>query len=103
MRFSNSPLGRFRLAGIAEGISFLVLLFIAMPLKYLAGQPHAVLVVGWIHGALFILYVLTLFIAWMKYRWSFSRTVIAFAASLFPFGTFMADKQLRNEEKNLAG
>lgn len=102
LHFSNSALGRFRFIGIAEGISFLVLLLIAMPLKYFAGQPHAVLIVGWIHGALFISYVLALFNVWIKYKWSLGRVTVAFAVSLIPFGTFVADARLRDEEKILS-
>jgi integral membrane protein len=50
-------LHRFRMIGIAEGISFLVLLIIAMPLKYFYNQPLAVKYVGWAHGALFVAYI----------------------------------------------
>lgn len=85
----------FRKVAIAEGISYLVLLLIAMPLKYLAGLPEAVKVVGWIHGALFMAYVATLLGAWWKAKWSFGFAVWAFVASLLPFGTFILDKQLR--------
>ena len=52
LRFSNTDLGRFRLVAISEGISFLLLLFIAMPLKYAAGMPEGVTYVGWAHGLL---------------------------------------------------
>ncbi|MEO9003534.1 MAG: DUF3817 domain-containing protein [Ginsengibacter sp.] len=100
-QFSNSPLGRFRMAGIAEGISFITLLFIAMPLKYIAGDPRAVLYVGWVHGLLFMIYILTLIIVAIKLDWKFKKTVIAFLASLVPFGTFIMDKSLRKEEKML--
>lgn len=100
-QFSNSPLGRFRMAGIAEGISFITLLFIAMPLKYIAGDPRAVLYVGWVHGLLFMIYILTLIIVAIKLDWKLKKTVIAFLASLVPFGTFIMDKSLRREEKLL--
>lgn len=100
-QFSNSPLGRFRMAGIAEGISFITLLFIAMPLKYIAGDPRAVLYVGWVHGLLFVIYILTLIIVAIKLDWKFKKTVIAFLASLVPFGTFIMDKSLRREERML--
>ena len=100
-QFSNSSLGRFRMAGIAEGISFITLLFIAMPLKYIAGDPRAVLYVGWVHGLLFMIYILTLIIVAIKLDWKFKKTVIAFLASLVPFGTFIMDKSLRREEKML--
>ncbi len=93
-----SLLKSLRITGIAEGISFLVLLGIAMPLKYMADMPMAVKVTGWIHGALFILF---LGLAWRvmdKYRQSFLWLGIGFVASLVPFGTFIWDKQLKKLE-----
>jgi len=100
-KFSDSAIGRFRLAAISEGISFIVLLFIAMPLKYFAGLPEAVKYIGWVHGLLFVLYVLALITVKMNLNWGFKKTVIAFLASLLPFGTFILDKSLQKEEKSL--
>ena len=57
MKSLKTPLGRLRFIGLWEGVSFLVLLIIAMPLKYLAGWPDAVRVVGMAHGILFLLYL----------------------------------------------
>ncbi|RYF90609.1 MAG: DUF3817 domain-containing protein [Chitinophagaceae bacterium] len=93
-RFSNSVMGRFRLISIIEGISYLLLLFVAMPLKYLAGLDEAVKYVGWAHGVLFVLFCAALLHVWISYRWSFGRTVMAFIASLLPFGTFVLEKNL---------
>lgn len=101
LQFSNTPLGRFRMTAIAEGISFIVLLFIAMPLKYMAGDPRAVLYVGWVHGLLFMIYILTLIIVAIKLEWKFKKTAFAFLASLMPFGTFIMDKSLKKEERAL--
>lgn len=100
-QFSNSALGRFRMTAIAEGISFITLLLIAMPIKYIAGDPRAVLYVGWVHGILFMLYILTLIIVAIKLEWKIKKTAIAFLASLIPFGTFVMDKSLRKEERLL--
>ncbi|GAB3935854.1 DUF3817 domain-containing protein [Larkinella terrae] len=100
MNFSlKTPLGRFRLIGILEGISFLVLLGIAMPLKYLAGWPHAVKVVGWAHGVLFIAYLIALISVTFDRRWSIGRVIIAFVASLVPFGTFWLESRLKKEQE----
>lgn len=99
LQFSNSAIGRFRMAGIVEGISFLTLLFIAMPVKYMAGDPRAVLYVGWVHGILFMLYLLALITVSIKLEWKFKKILIAFLASLIPFGTFIMDKSLQKEEK----
>lgn len=95
---TNTVLGRLRAVGIAEGVSFLVLLGIAMPLKYLAGQPLMVKVVGWAHGVLFVGYVLAVFQAAAVYRWPLMRTGVALVASLLPFGTFALEPRWRREE-----
>ena len=88
-------LNRLRLIGILEGISYLVLLGIAMPLKYLAGRPEAVQVVGWIHGGLFVLFVAAVGDVWRRARWPLSRVAGALVAADLPFGTFVLDKRLR--------
>ncbi len=98
----KTPIGRLRAVGLLEGLSFLVLLFIAMPLKYLAGMPLAVKMVGWAHGLLFVLYLLALVEASAAHRWSLVRIVGAFIASLLPFGTFVLDARLRREEQAVA-
>ncbi|MFC5408100.1 DUF3817 domain-containing protein [Larkinella bovis] len=103
MNFSlKTSLGRFRLVGLLEGISYLVLLGIAMPLKYLANLPMAVKMVGWAHGMLFLAYILALIAVTFDRRWSFSRVVVAFIASLLPFGTFWLDGRLKKEEEATA-
>lgn len=95
----DSTLGRFRLTAILEGISYLVLLGIAMPLKYFAQLPAAVKYTGWIHGVLFVLYITLLLKVWMQYRWSLSKVILAFIASLLPFGTFVLDSKLKKEQR----
>lgn len=97
--FSNTPIGRFRLIAVIEGISYLVLLFIAMPLKYWFDAPLYVKYTGWVHGVFFILYLLTLISAKSAGEWGFKKTFIAFLASLIPFATFALDRSLRKEER----
>lgn len=97
--FLDSSLGRFRLVAIAEGVSYLILLGIAMPLKYFASFPDAVKYTGWIHGLLFIAYMWLLLRVWIKYKWSFAKTFLAFIASLLPFGTFVLDNRLKKEQQ----
>jgi integral membrane protein len=82
---------------LAEGVSFLVLLLVAMPLKYLAGLPLAVRVAGTIHGLLFIAFVLTLIWTSVARGWPFHRSLLAFVSSIVPFGTFAFDVSLRRE------
>lgn len=94
----SSSLGRLRLVGNLEGVSFLVLLGIAMPLKYLWDMPLAVRIVGMLHGLLFIAFVFLLMSTSQERDWPWTRTAFAFASSLVPFGTFVLDRKLREEE-----
>lgn len=94
----KTPLGRLRVVGILEGISFLLLLGIAMPLKYKFGMPIAVKIAGSLHGGLFILFVFSLFEVKSALNWSFSKVVNSLIAALLPFGTFVLDSKLRKEQ-----
>jgi len=85
-----------RVVGIIEGMSWLLLLFVAMPLKYGFGQPMAVRVVGMGHGILFCIFVLVLFRAHLSQRWSLKRSGALFVAALIPFGFIFVDRSLRD-------
>lgn len=85
----------FRLIGFIEGVSYLTLLFIAMPLKYVYGYPEVVKVVGMAHGVLFIIFIVLLTGSAYKYRFTPALNIVFFVASLVPFGTFFMDKKLR--------
>ena len=98
MNFST-PLARLRLIGLIEGISCVLLFFVAMPLKYLADQPRAVLVVGSIHGLLWTLYMLAIANVWLVHRWSMTRTAVAVILSIPPTGTFFFDRDLKREQQ----
>jgi integral membrane protein len=86
-----------------EGLSFLVLLFVAMPLKYLAGEPGPVRVVGMAHGILFVAYLAVLLRARMELGWSLRRVAEAFVASLVPFGTFWFERRLGTRDGSEQG
>jgi integral membrane protein len=91
---TRSPtIRRFRTIALAEGVSFLVLLGIAMPLKYAAGMPLAVKVVGWMHGLLFITYAVMAGRLFSRERWPLSRAPGVLLAALLPFGTFVLDRK----------
>lgn len=98
-QYFKSALGKFRLVAMLEGISYLLLLFVAMPLKYLADMPLAVKYVGWLHGGLFVLFMLWLLQIWLEYEWKFSKVIFAFVMSIVPFGTFYLEKKLKEEDK----
>ncbi len=89
----KNSLSVLRLLALLEGISFLVLLGIAMPLKYYMNKPDAVKIVGMAHGVLFVLYTINLLLVHLKLKWNLGRTTGAFIASFIPFGTFYADKK----------
>lgn len=95
--FLRTALGRFRLVAVSEGISYLFLLLVAMPLKYFAGIKEAVQYTGWAHGVLFVLYCILLLQVWIRYKWTFGKAFMAFLASLLPFGTFLLDRQLSKQ------
>ena len=90
-----------RKIGIAEGVSFLILLLIAMPLKYWFGQPLAVKYTGWAHGFLFVSYVALAFYAKETYNWPFKKFILAFMAAWLPLGTFFFDASLKKDEYEL--
>ncbi len=86
----------FRLVGFIEAISYIGLLFIAMPLKYGYGYFGAVKVAGMAHGVLFLLFLFLLAGSAFKYRFSLGLNILLFAASLIPLGTFFTDKKLKD-------
>lgn len=89
-----TPLSRLRLVGLLEGISFLLLLGVAMPLKYLADQPLAVRYVGMAHGILWLGYLLALVPVALDHRWGFKTVALAVIASLLPAGPFVFDAKV---------
>lgn len=98
---SKKSIRRFRIAGIAEGISFLTLLFIAMPLKYIFNIPEAVKITGWVHGILFVLFLWLAFDMMGRFKKGISWFLKAFIAAVVPLGTFVFDRQLKKEEQAL--
>lgn len=95
----KTPVGRLLKIGFWEGVSYLVLLIIAMPLKYWANMPQPVKIVGMAHGVLFIAYIVALLHATVFYKWSVKIFVIAFLLSFLPFGTFFLEKVIHAVKK----
>ncbi|AFL67618.1 DUF3817 domain-containing protein [Sulfurospirillum barnesii] len=97
----GNSLTRLRLFSAMDGLSFLLLIGIAMPLKYIAGDPTFVRYIGMTHGVLFVLFVASLFHASVRYQWALKFSLFCFACSLIPFAPFWLDtklKHLRNEK-----
>ena len=93
----------FRKIAFAEGVSFLVLLLIAMPLKYFAGMPMAVTVVGGLHGLLFVAFVVMAWEVKREYKKDWGWLIKSFISSIIPFGTFWMDNRQWKKEEAAAG
>jgi len=93
----KTPLGRLRLVGIVEGLSFLVLLGIAMPLKYFADMPLAVTWAGSVHGFLFVVYIIAIAYTLAVRQLSMGKALLAVIAAFVPFGPFILDVWLRKD------
>ncbi len=95
----SSHLGRLRIIGFLEGLSFILLVGVAMPLKYLGGYQHATWDIGMIHGVLFITYLIAVIPAKISLNWNLTTTFWVMIASLLPFGTFVAEYRLFRKYK----
>src|SRR5688572_15454739 len=93
----NQKVKTFATVALIEGISFVLLVTVAMPLKYIFDFPVAVKVVGWAHGVLFLLYIILLMRCWIEYKWSIGRVFMYFVASLLPIVPFIVERKLRQE------
>ena len=94
MAKSNLLINIYRVNAFLEGVSFLLLLGIAMPLKYMYGKPEMVKIVGIAHGLLFVAYILLVVIVREQLKWNIKNTILALVASVIPLGTFYADRKL---------
>ena len=81
----------FRIISYLEGISYILLLFIAVPIKYYANNPTLVKLLGMPHGLLFVAYVILSLVNSKKHNWNFSKTLVVLISSIIPFGTFYVD------------
>ena len=83
----------FKVVALLEGVSMLLLLFFAMPMKYMFDEPFYVKTIGMAHGVLFIAYIIMAVILKFTESWSWMKLGIISAASVIPFGTFYIDKK----------
>lgn len=90
----KSSIGQFRLVCLLEGVTLLILVFIAMPLKYQFDNPIVTKIFGPIHGGLFLAYVGYTILFAYKFKWSFIKIFWVSIASFFPFATFYVDKKV---------
>jgi integral membrane protein len=87
--------------GTAEALSFLLLLGIAMPMKYIAGIPQAVSIVGMAHGVLFVAYLLMIHICRVAFGWSLLAAALGAVASVVPFGPWVYERWLKKKYMRL--
>jgi integral membrane protein len=95
---TSKTMGRFRAISLLEGLSYVVLLAIAMPLKYLADLPEIVTHVGRLHGGLFMLFVIALVTVSAEHRWKLRTSGIALLAAILPLGAFWLERAMRRGE-----
>lgn len=96
----KTPIGRFRIVSFLEGLSFLILLFIAMPLKYIWDKPEMVRAFGMAHGALFVLFIFMALTLSVQKEWKFFKTTwLVLASSIVPFGMLYIDAKILKKIK----
>ncbi len=95
-------INHFRVISLLEGLSFLALLFAAMPAKYYFGLPEAVSVVGMAHGLLFMMFVLMATLVALRHAWSDRYTLMVIICGILPFACFFLDKSLKRQVEALA-
>lgn len=91
----NNPIAFLRNVAFIEGVSYLILLFIAMPLKYIWAQPQMVRIVGMAHGVLFVIFCASLLHTTIVARWPLGRSALIFLASIVPFGPWIIDRRMK--------
>lgn len=91
----GSVLDRFRIISAIEGLSYLFLVFFAMPIKYIGDNPYPVKVLGMFHGVLFILFMISLFESKIREKWNMKLSIELFILSLIPFGAYYIEKKVK--------
>jgi len=102
MELLKTQLGRLRLVSYLEGISLIILVGIAVPIKYWVGDPTLVRALGPVHGILFLLFIVLTLSVGVERQWSFRNTTWkVLVACLIPFGTFYIDKHILRKEAKI--
>ena len=89
----NITLKTFRVISLLEALSFVILLLVAMPIKYILGNPELVRIVGMAHGILFVLYIISALLYKNKLNWSNQVLVVVILCSIIPLGPFYVDRK----------
>ena len=88
----------FRIIAFLEGLSYLLLLFFAVPVKYLLFNDYYVRLLGMPHGVLFVLYIICCFMIRKNMNWNVIQFCIVLAASILPFGTFYIERKMLRKQ-----
>ena len=97
---SDPAILTLRVVSLAEGISYLVLLYFSIYHKRILGDADAIRVPGMIHGVLFVLFCLVLCHVWLDRKWPLKKAAFAFLCSLLPFAPFYLERKLKQEQRN---
>lgn len=89
----------FKLISYLEGISYLLILFVTMPLKYIFESPEPNQIIGMAHGFLFLIYIVLAFLVKPEKRWDIKTLIIVLVCSIIPFGTFWMDRKYLSKNK----
>lgn len=97
LKLLKTKIGRLRIIGFFEGISLLILIFIAVPMKYIYADASLTKMMGPVHGAIFLTFLLNTFSTGIEQNWKAKTTGMILASCFIPFGTFYVDyKFLKN-------
>lgn len=96
----SSPVTRYRVLAYVVGVLLIILVFVGVPLKYLADSPQVVKAVGFTHGMLYLVYLATVLDLAVRRRWKLPKVLVVFAAGLVPFLTFYMERRVMAEERS---
>ncbi|MDF1710750.1 MAG: DUF3817 domain-containing protein [Akkermansiaceae bacterium] len=96
------PLGLLRLFSLLDGISFIILLYFAIYEKRILGDDTAVRIPGMVHGVIFTIFLILLYLTMEKRKWPIKRAALVFVCSLIPFAPFFLETKLKDEQEGSA-
>lgn len=91
---TRGALTRYRVMAYATGVMLLLLVFVAMPMKYVGDDERGVQIIGTIHGWLYLVYLIVAFMLAHRLRWPVGRTILLLLAGTIPFASFVAERKV---------
>ncbi len=102
MHLFKTKIGLLRILGFLEGVSLLILVFVAVPMKYYYGNHSLSKTLGPVHGALFLLFLLVALLVGLQQKWTYKTGLLVFVACFIPFGTFYLDSKIFSKIQSAA-